>query len=209
VTSYNDPRTLEARLVALERLFQDETRRSAPHPHMRDLSDAELWNAANGQVPVYDSASGSWKPGNAGGGGRIEAAYMDKFTEASAGVWTSDDVVNVTLTEMTRLRIGGTVIWGGHPDPLEIEAYVADSSSGVLFAASLDLVAFKQGDSGPNISFTQHPYTVEDLPAGDYSFYLLGIDPGDVGTRVVESGVLDVIVGQPMDTQILYSGVTP
>jgi hypothetical protein len=205
VTTYNNPRSLEARVAATERQLADLARRREPVPNFRDLNDASLWNAAEGQVPVYDSSVGQWVPGD-GGGGRIEAAHLDKFTE-TAGVWVSDDTVDVVLSRLTRLRIGATIQWSGHASEANLSAIIAEVNLGVVFAASAVDVVLPEQDVSANLEFAQHPYTVEDLPAGSYSFYVIGTDLGDVASRVVDAGVLDVIVGQPMDDQILYSGV--
>lgn len=76
-----DPARQIAKLAAdLERV-QNTVRRGKPAAHMRDLRDAELFDAEEGQVPVYDASIGKWRPGSAGG--VSYALYSGTFTSAT------------------------------------------------------------------------------------------------------------------------------
>lgn len=67
--SYVEPSNLSTRLRALERAVENLQRTNPPAPHFQDLADAELYAITDGQVPMYDKASGLFKPGDVSGGG--------------------------------------------------------------------------------------------------------------------------------------------
>lgn len=87
-----DPARQIAKLAAdLERV-QNTVRRGKPAANMRDLRDAELFDAEDGQVPVYNASTGKWRPGTA-------SAYevMSVLIGDSSGSTAASDGGNVVV----------------------------------------------------------------------------------------------------------------
>lgn len=104
------------------------TRRGKPAPNLRDFKDtAPLSKAQDGHVPVYDSATGTWRPRSMSGGGspltaRVELALTGTAdnTETQATTWTvGEDNIGLTINGVTgniAVPSAGTVIataWAG------------------------------------------------------------------------------------------------
>jgi hypothetical protein len=116
VSTYNVPRSLEARLSSLERSFADEQRRSAPYPYFRDLADADLAQIADGQVPVYDSATGRYIPGNAGGGGGAQVYCGTSQVELDSGM-EAQLATNVEFVLTATSTVAIHISFGFNDDP--------------------------------------------------------------------------------------------
>ena len=118
---------LERKVAELEALV----RRNAKHSHtMRDLTDANLFDAANGQVPVYDEAIGQYRPGSAGG-----AAYI--LIEDTAGTPTNNGNSTTALLDSIVESSGSHGFTAGaFPGSWELDTGLYFVTAGVWFAAN-------------------------------------------------------------------------
>lgn len=120
-----DPTRRIAALEAKVEELANTLRRGKPAAHMRDLRDGELFDAADGQVPVYNASTGKWRPGSAGGASFVAVARTTALTVPSGGTGTIVGMTTVmgrsgatdtTLLANGRLRIdtAGVYIGAGH-----------------------------------------------------------------------------------------------
>lgn len=109
MTTYNDPRSMESRIVSLERQLSDLQRRRDTPPNFRDLNDATLWAVADGQVPTYDAATGRYIPGDGGGGGCTDVYGTYGFVDSESNTLVRE----VVLDENATLKVTATA-YGNH-----------------------------------------------------------------------------------------------
>lgn len=92
-----DPARRIAALEAKVEELANVVRRGKPAANMRDLRDGELFDASNGQVPIYDASVGKWRPGTGGG-----AASFATFVRSTTLTVTPGGVGNIVgMTSMT------------------------------------------------------------------------------------------------------------
>ena len=91
IFSAPDPARQVAKLAADVERLEKTVRRGKAAPNMRDLADGDLFDAADGQVPVYDASVGKWRPGPAG------AAVMSVLIGDPVATTAAGDGANVTV----------------------------------------------------------------------------------------------------------------
>lgn len=114
-----DPARRVAALEAKVEELANVVRRGKPAANMRDLKDGELFDAADGQVPVYDASVGMWRPGSAGGDlPTISLANQVSHPSIAASAntdlrWRANDAVNP--------NVGGAFTWSsGSPQYITV-----------------------------------------------------------------------------------------
>ncbi len=88
------------RIRRLEQALDDLRRGRSSSPRLRELADVDLSRVADGEVPVYDAATGRWVPVDVGASrnpfpefSQSGAVFVDEW-----GIWQSK--VDCTLTEV-------------------------------------------------------------------------------------------------------------
>lgn len=88
-----DPTRRMSALEAKVEQLENTVRRGKPAANMRDLKDGELFDAQNGQVPVYDASVGRWRPGS---GGAPAFARLQWNTGGASNMAAGDQTVGDT-----------------------------------------------------------------------------------------------------------------
>lgn len=111
----NEEQDLLARVRVLEGKFDNLRRQRTTVPLMRDLRDADLEKAADGQVPTYDSSTGTWKPATASGGGGVRPAtvVVAPFNAKADSLAQADYVLTGTGDETILNTALADVEWDG------------------------------------------------------------------------------------------------
>lgn len=126
-----------------QRIERLERQRGGIPKNFRDLSDADLAKAADGQVPVYSSATGRWKPGSAGGGGLFVANGFD--------VDTTQPITGGTLTTVQYATPLVNANWAT-PGPNGAGSWTLDLGH-YIFSGS---IAFVGGQAGRRSIYLEH-----------------------------------------------------
>lgn len=196
--SYNEAVSIEQRFRNLEVQLDLLERRltQLPQPHFQDLADAELYAITDGQVPMYDQASGLYKPGDVGGGGGCTNVYGAYDIAQDGG---SPVVREIVLEDQATLAV--TVhVWG----PTE-------SAGGVGAITAYVGAPMPSGVSGTAISVpngSDHAWTgsmsyVASLSAGTYN---VGATWASADAEFIFMAVT-IVVGCYTGDQTVSSGV--
>lgn len=117
---------MEGRLAELERTV----RRGKAAPKIRDLGDADMAKATDGQVPTYNEATGRYKPSSVGapatawfgtGGMNVPAlpssAYLTMYEEYnySSGLFTLTSATTLRISRSCIVRVEAWVFFASQP----------------------------------------------------------------------------------------------